>query len=361
MTEILLDEHLASGIRRELLFWYDRNRRDLPWRRETDPYRIWLSEIMLQQTRVEAVIPYYHRFLEAFPDLSVLAGADEDRVLKLWEGLGYYSRARNFLNAVREVAMKYGGSVPAEADVFGKLSGVGEYTTAAVCSIAFQKPLAVVDGNVRRVLCRLFFIEGDPRKKPAKQEIDRLAGQLLDQSRPGDFNQAVMELGAMVCIPRVPRCSGCPLVEFCCGHAFGKAESLPFRTVKRSLPTKTMSAAVVIIDGKCLVRRRIQPGLLAGLWEFPAIDDESDVKTVPDRFGDLLCMYIESMEKMADLTHTFSHLHWEVAVWFCKGKRSTLPTGDGWRWVEAGEMTTLAFPKIYHPVVTQVLQMLMQS
>ena len=332
MTEILLDEHLASGIRRELLFWYDRNRRDLPWRRETDPYRIWLSEVMLQQTRVEAVIPYYHRFLEAFPNLLALAQADEDRVLKLWEGLGYYSRARNFLSAVREVAVNYGGSVPTNADVFGKLSGVGEYTTAAVCSIAYQQPLAVVDGNVRRVLCRLFFIKDDPQRNPAKQKIARLASELLDQVRPGDFNQAVMELGAMVCIPRAPRCSRCPLIGVCRAHSMGKAESLPFRTAKKLLPTITMAAAVVIIDGKCLVRRRNGQGLLAGMWEFPAVDVHSDGRTAPiDQFGDLLCMDIESTDNMVELSHTFSHLRWKVAVWLCKGKVLSLPMEDGWQ------------------------------
>ena len=188
---------LTEGIRQKLLSWYDQNYRNLPWRRETDPYRIWLSEVMLQQTRVNTVIPYYLRFLDKFPILSSLANADEQEVLKLWEGLGYYARARNFLDAVKEVQGNYGGEVPSDPVDFKKLRGIGDYSSAAVLSIAYQKPLAAVDGNVVRVICRLFLIEDDTTKSITLKLIKGTAGNLLDPHRPGDFNQAMMELGAL--------------------------------------------------------------------------------------------------------------------------------------------------------------------
>lgn len=342
------DKTKASLISGKLLAWYDKNKRDLPWRRETDPYRVWLSEVMLQQTRVEAAIPYYRRFLEKYPDLALLAGAQESDVLKLWEGLGYYSRARHFLSAVREVRDTYGGAVPEEPDIFRSLPGVGSYTGAAVGSIAFQKPLAVVDGNVRRVLCRLFSIEGDVKKKKTEQAVQDLADLLLDRSRPGDYNQAIMELGALVCIPGKPRCGNCPVTDHCLAKAEGKAEFLPERRQKRKLPVAYLAAGLVKKDGKILVRQRTEGRLLRGLWEFPAIEVKEGEDTEV-RLRDLFGPGAVVGRRVAELAHTFSHLRWEISVY--EVTAFALPSGRPWLWADGGELERLAFPAVYASLV----------
>lgn len=349
----LWDNNMASGFRRKLLFWYDENHRDLPWRRECDPYRIWLSEVMLQQTRVEAATPYYHRFLAAYPDLSTLAAAGQDEVLKLWEGLGYYSRARNFLQAVREVQETYSGCVPQEPELFGALPGVGTYTKAAVCSIAFGKPLAVVDGNVKRVFCRLFAIMTDSAKTVVQKQIQSLAQAILDTDRPGDFNQAVMELGALICIPRSPRCGQCPVVEYCRAQQEGIAASLPIKSTKKPLSTVCLAAAVVIWGGRVLVRQRVEAGLLNGLWEFPnvVIQDDSQVD-----FSALLGDKARVGEELMKLSHTFSHLHWQVYV-FRVDDVIIDPCGHPWLWAGNVELAKLAFPAVYHPLLERVRTM----
>ncbi|MDW7649774.1 MAG: A/G-specific adenine glycosylase [Bacillota bacterium] len=359
MKNIKAEKKMASGFRRKLLLWYDKNRRDLPWRRESDPYRIWLSEVMLQQTRVEAATPYYHRFLAAYPDLCSLADAGQDEVLKLWEGLGYYSRARNFLQAVREVRDKYGGSVPQDPDQFGALKGVGDYTRAAVCSIAFGAKLAVVDGNVVRVCCRMFAIEDDPSKAAVKKQIQGLARDLLDTERPGDFNQALMELGALICIPRAPRCGDCPVAGYCAGLAQGRVAELPLRKPKKELPRVSLAAAVITRSGKCLVRRRENDGLLASLWEFPNVCVDGEDGREPDELlAELLGGRVCLREKLMELSHTFSHLRWDIAV-FCAEAEINLPESAG-RWAGPQELAKMAFPAVYHPLVDRVKDSLEQ-
>jgi A/G-specific adenine glycosylase len=342
-------ETMASGFRRELLSWYDQNRRDLPWRLSSDPYRIWLSEVMLQQTRVETVIPYYHRFLEAYPTLPDLAAAQEDDVLKLWEGLGYYSRARNFLQAVREVDARYGRQVPEDPQVFGSLSGVGEYTRAAVGSIAFGRPLAVVDGNVRRVLCRLFALEGDLKKAALGKEINDLAHELLDTGRPGDYNQAVMELGALVCIPRNPRCPLCPVAACCRARAEGKELLLPQKERKKPLPVKKLAAVVLRQEGMVLVRRRERENLLKGLWEFPNGQWDGQPHGLPALLVELTGLEAEIGPELMRLDHTFSHLQWQLTVF--RGVVSSGTPLPSWQWVMPEQLAKLAFPAIYQPLL----------
>ncbi|MEK7731696.1 MAG: A/G-specific adenine glycosylase, partial [Planctomycetota bacterium] len=263
-----------TAIRRKLLRWYDLHKRDLPWRRRADdPYAQWVAEIMLQQTRVETVRAQYERFLRRFPTIGRLARADHEDVLKHWEGLGYYRRILHLHRAARMVC-ENGGVIPDNAEALRALPGVGEYTAAAIASIAFNRPEAAVDGNVARVLSRLFGVTQDVRSPVGKSRIRDLARSLLSQQRPGDFNQAWMDLGSLVCTPKAPRCDACPLRAHCLAAENGDPEFYPVREAARNRIPKTVSLVVAIFvrEGKMLVRRRERGGLWSGLWEFPTLE-----------------------------------------------------------------------------------------
>ena len=246
---------LLARVPAPLLAWYDKEARDLPWRQNTDPYRVWVSEIMLQQTRVEAVIPYYERFLAAFPDLKALADAPEEQLLKLWEGLGYYSRARNLQKAAREALSRFGG-LPGQVQELSSLPGIGAYTAGAIASIAFSRPVPAVDGNVLRVVARLTDSHDDVLSPAVKREAEKAVAAVIPHDRPGDFNQAVMDLGATVCLPNgAPRCEVCPLAELCLGLARSTAPELPVKTKKkeRQKLRTTSKTIVFVILAVCLV------------------------------------------------------------------------------------------------------------
>lgn len=246
--------------------WFDAHKRELPWRRTRDPYRIWLAEIMLQQTRVPAAIPYYQRFLRAFPTVERLVRAPLDRVLRYWAGLGYYQRARNLHAAAKKIVNAHGGRFPRTLEAALALPGVGPYTARAVLSIAYQRPLAVVDGNVTRALIRLFYLsDANPNDRAALQP---LADRLLARDRPGDFNQALMELGSTLCLPRIPRCAECPLEEICAARRAGVERKLPERRPHRRRPQVKLSVVVLRRQGKVLLNRETG-GYFSGLWHFP--------------------------------------------------------------------------------------------
>jgi A/G-specific adenine glycosylase len=265
------DEALA----RELGAWFDQVARDLPWRRRRDPYAVWLSEIMLQQTRVETVVPYFERFVAKYPDVRALSAAPIDDVLSLWSGLGYYRRARQLYATAREVTERYGGDFPAEAGELKKLPGVGDYTAGAIASLAFGKKEPLVDGNVARVLSRVEGIDAPIRSPTAIKQLWQTARRLLPEARPGRFNEALMELGATVCTPRDPRCDGCPLSRLCVARATGRAGELPVTLAKRKVPVVKMVAAVVKNGGRVLFARRAEGGLFGGLWEPPMVEASS--------------------------------------------------------------------------------------
>ena len=268
-----LPEDLAA-LRRALLGHYDRTRRDLPWRGDTDPYRIWVSEVMLQQTRAETVTEYYRRWLERFPDVETLAAADLDDVLLAWQGLGYYSRARNLHAGAVVVRDRHAGTVPGTYEALRELPGVGAYTAGAVASIAFGEAVPAVDGNVRRVLARLF-----DRAAPAPKWLRETAAALVDASRPGEWNQALMELGATVCTPRSPRCHACPVSAWCAARAAATQEERPAPSARRAVPRERLATAVVVDrDGRALVARRPESGLLGGMWSFPDTPLEAGVE-----------------------------------------------------------------------------------
>jgi len=276
-------------LRRQLLGWFRQFQRDLPWRRTKDPYRIWISEIMLQQTRVAAVIPYYERFLARFPDVSVLAQAPEEEVLRLWSGLGYYSRARNLQKAAQQIVARHGGEFPKDEEAALALPGIGPYTGAAILSIAFGRKHAVLDGNVARVLARLGAIRGDLRESHRWQALQKTAGELLDRKSPGDWNQAVMELGATICTPRAPQCLLCPAAKFCGAKQLGDPESFPEKR-KKPEPIQIILAAAVLSTPRGQTLLLPPPGkktenkpaaddiatLVSRLWHFPTVAVQKD-------------------------------------------------------------------------------------
>ncbi|HEY6268891.1 MAG TPA: A/G-specific adenine glycosylase [Candidatus Acidoferrum sp.] len=272
-----------AAFRKQLLGWFRQFQRDLPWRRTSDPYRIWLSEIMLQQTRVAAAIPYYEQFLERFPDVHSLAAAPQEEVLRLWSGLGYYSRARNLQKAAQQIVAKHGGQFPAHLEEALALPGIGNYTAAAILSIAFKQRHAVLDGNVARVLARLNAIRGDIRESQRWQHLQETADALLEPKTPGDWNQAMMELGATLCTPKSPQCLLCPVAQFCEGRKLGLAESLPEKRKKRATVDVTLAAAVfsdkysqtLLLpppkNSKEIASADHVPTLVSRMWHFPTL------------------------------------------------------------------------------------------
>ncbi len=262
-------DRIIPTLRRRLLAWYQDHQRDLPWRQTRDPYRIWISEVMLQQTQVATVIPYYHRFLRRFPDLPTLARADMQEILKLWEGLGYYRRAHNLHQAARMLMDDSNGRIPHRRRPFLALPGVGNYIANAVMSIAFDLPCAVVDGNVKRVLARLGGMAEAVNHPPAHRTYQLAADRLLDDRCPGRFNQALMELGALVCTPRTPNCKACPWQAYCFARKHDATGDLPQRIRKAPKKEHAMVAGVLCHRHRLLIVQRPPEGLLAGLWEFP--------------------------------------------------------------------------------------------
>jgi A/G-specific adenine glycosylase len=278
-----VDAHKITALCERLLEWFHKFQRDLPWRRNKDPYRIWLSEIMLQQTRVAAVIPFYERFLENFPTIRALAAAPEAEVLRLWAGLGYYSRARNLQSAAKEIVANHGGEFPRSAEHALALPGIGSYTSAAILSIAFGERHAVLDGNVARVIARLDAVHGDLREGARWQALQTAADTLLDPDAPSDWNQAMMELGAMVCTPKSPQCLMCPVAEFCKARQRGLTETIPEKRKKRATEEVELAAAVFIDKQGCtlllpppetdrdhVTEDAVRP-LISKMWHFPMI------------------------------------------------------------------------------------------
>ncbi|WP_123043372.1 A/G-specific adenine glycosylase [Cohnella candidum] len=341
----------------ELLAWYRRERRDLPWRRSRDPYHIWVSEIMLQQTRVDTVIPYFERFMARFPTVGSLAEAPEADVLKAWEGLGYYSRARNLQAAARQVAELHGGAVPRDKAAVSALKGVGPYTAGAILSIAYDLPEPAVDGNVMRVLSRFYNLDDDIAKPSVRVGMERLAQELIPEGEASSFNQALMELGALVCTPRSPGCLSCPVMEHCAGRLAGRERELPVKS--KAKPPKPVHRLAVLIEGegewagRVLVRRRPAEGLLAGMWELPHVEapNESVWSSGDDApvwlAGALAAegLSVKAQQHVASAEHVFTHLHWFVRVWSAELAGS--PETEVYRWIDRADFERLAWPKVF--------------
>ena len=333
-----------------LLDWYDVQRRDLPWRGTRDPYRIWLSEIMLQQTRTETVARYYARFLERFPTVADLAHADEDEVLKLWEGLGYYSRARNLHAAAKRVALDFGGRFPSDSASLRALPGVGPYAANAIASIAFDECAPALDGNQARVLSRVLAWER-PLKTPF--DLEARAREMMSRSRPGDYNQALMDLGASVCTPRRPDCSFCPIAACCKARELGDPESFPRKQPPIARREVTLTIVVARCPGGIAVRRRPARGLLGGLYEFLSLDGHPSLSEIPARLASEGLPGAHLIAPLPDAKHVFTHL-----VWRMKGAAIDLPAPPQ-GFTVASDLSALAFPsalRVYRACAESLLE-----
>ena len=356
------DEHVRL-FRQKLASWYASNRRDLPWRATDDPYRIWLSEVMLQQTRVDQAMPYYRRFVERFPTVNDLADAKLDDVLLCWEGLGYYSRARNLHRAARRIVEDFGGEMPDTLDEIRTLPGIGPYTAAAVLSIAYDRVHAVLDGNVIRVLARFFALESDVKKQAAKRTLQMVADEIVDPSSPGEFNQAMMELGAQICTPRSPACRQCPVSSACEAYRLGTQEAFPVTSVRSPIPHFDVVVALIVGDsGRVLIQRRPKEAMLGGLWEFPGGKCRSDetleaacVREIKEELG--VDVRIEGF--ISKLSHAYSHFRITLHAYRCtivRGHPDTA-TGERFEWVDVKSLADYAFPRANRRLIEEITDM----
>jgi A/G-specific adenine glycosylase len=351
---------LNLNFQADLLAWYDRHAADLPWRRRRDAYGIWLSEIMLQQTQVDTVKPYYERFLSAYPTVEALAAAPLSDVLKLWEGLGYYSRARNLHQTAQKVANDYGGEFPRTAEALQELPGIGRYTAGAIASIAFGERAPVLDGNVIRVFSRLDDLDADVTLPATKTMLWEWAEAWLPPERPGDYNQALMELGRTVCRPRNPLCGECPIRGHCLAFQHETQNERPVKAAKAPVPHYDVTAGLIWNDdGKLLIAQRPLDGLLGGLWEFPGGKQEAG-ETLPEclkrELREELGIEVEVGDLFAVVQHGFTHFRITLHTFTCRylsGEPQTLGVRD-WAWVTEEELAKYSFGKADRQVIREL-------
>ncbi len=308
--------------------WYQKNARDLPWRKTKDGYAVWISEIMLQQTRVAAVIPYYERFLRELPDVFALAEIDDDRLHKLWEGLGYYSRAKNLKKAANEICFRFGGNMPQSYDTLLTLPGIGEYTAGAIASIAFGEAVPAVDGNVLRVYARFFGEARDIRDPAFKEEVRASLLPLVPADQPGAFNAALMELGATICLPNgTPKCGECPVCEHCKAYREGRTAELPVLSAKKARKVERKTVFALTLNGGLIGFRRPESGLLAGLWQLPETAGELSDEKAAAWLGEHGINPVGEL-RFYERKHIFTHIEWHMRVCAAEVSAKTLP--DGW-------------------------------
>jgi A/G-specific adenine glycosylase len=318
MSEAVLDAAWVEELRRALLRWFEAHKRPTPWRDNPDPYRVWISEVMLQQTQTATVIPYFERFIGRFPTVQALADAPLEEVLRYWEGLGYYARARNLHKAAQQIVQN-GGRLPTTAEQLRELPGIGEYTAGAIASIAFGQPTPVVDGNVMRVLARLLWLKGDLKTTAAQKQLWQLSAQLIDPQRPGDFNQAMMELGSTVCTPTQPRCGECPVSHLCAAYQRNQPTAVP--EPSRRVPTRQVVdvSAIVEREGQFLLAQRAPEGLWGGLWEFPRATRQGreSLETVAIRAAAQVGLQAEPFWILTSVKHTVTYSRIQLYGYLC--------------------------------------------
>ena len=335
-----------------LLAWYDQNRRSLPWRDAPTPYGVWVSEIMLQQTRVAAVLPYYLRWMEALPTVEALADADGETLMKLWQGLGYYSRARNLQKAARVIVEERSGRFPDTYEALLTLPGVGDYTAGAVASIAFNRPVPAVDGNALRVAARLTGIGENILEPRVRSQFRTLIAEVLPHDRPGAFNQAVMDLGAMVCLPGgAPLCGQCPLEDLCQACRLGLQASLPVRRKKAGRRVEELTVFVLLRDGKTALRQRADQGLLAGLWEFPHVPGALDEAAAGGVLADWGLTPMDWKKKIA-AKHLFTHVEWRMTGYLLTVRGE----GPALTWADRGDLDRLTVPSAFGKLLAEALE-----
>ncbi|MFS0950186.1 A/G-specific adenine glycosylase [Enterococcus thailandicus] len=367
----------------EFVEWYEREKRNLPWRYNHDPYRIWISEIMLQQTRVDTVIDYFYRFMEWFPTIEELANAPEEKLLKAWEGLGYYSRARNIQAAAKQIMSEFGGEMPQTVAEISSLKGIGPYTTGAIASIAFDLPEPAIDGNVMRVVSRLFCIEEDIAKASSRKVFDEAVRSIIDEEHPGEFNQAFMDLGSAICTPTSPKCEICPIQSFCLANKRGIQTNFPVKT-KKAKPKDVYYVAAAIQDqaGSFYLEKRTSQKLLADMWTFPLVEVTleryqelqqewaSVVDNQPNLFDELLVAekqidlpfahqetVVWQKRHLGEVVHVFSHLKWHVLLFYGRATSRTnqlLPETEAALWTDEAKFAQFVFPKVQMKLVEQL-------
>jgi A/G-specific adenine glycosylase len=351
-----IDNPIQRRFRKKLLSWYDKQARPLPWRETKDPYRIWVSEVMLQQTQVKTVELYYGRFVDRFPSVEELACAAPDEVMKLWEGLGYYGRARHLHRAAREVVERFDGSIPDTLEDLLSLPGIGRYTAGAILSIAFEKPEAVLDGNVIRVLSRMFHITDDVRKGSTLRRLWSLSEGLLPKRRIRDYNQALMELGALVCRSRNPACPDCPVWAMCEAFRLSLQRELPVKSPRKPVPHHEVTAGIIWRDDRLLITRRPPKGLLGGLWEFPGgkLEPGENLEGCLKReIREELGIAIEVGALLTSVEHAYTHFRITLHAFECRyrGGRIRLIGIDDYRWILPGELDEFALPAADHKII----------
>ncbi len=341
-----------------LLDWYDYNARILAWREKPRPYYIWVSEIMLQQTRVEAVKGYFDRFITALPDIQALAEAEEERLLKLWEGLGYYSRVRNLKKAAGRIMNEYNGELPADYNELLKLPGIGAYTAGAIASIAFNINVPAVDGNVLRVTKRIAGSFDDITKEKVKKEIWEDLRQIMPEERPGAFNQALMELGAMVCLPNGrPLCDRCPVMHLCKAFHMGTTMQIPVKPQKKERRTENRTILLIEHQGRYALHKRADTGLLAGLWELPGIEEKLSKSKLISRLKELE-LPVEKVLPLGEAKHIFSHVEWHMTGYYIRLAHAGLPGYDKERtvWADKEEISNrYSIPNAFSAYVKPLL------
>lgn len=343
-------ENPSPALHDALIAWFEAHKADLPWRRTCDPYAIWLSEIMLQQTQVATVIPYYERFLARFPTVYDLAAARLDDVLKLWEGLGYYSRARNLHRAAQHVVSDFGGEFPTTVDQLLTLPGIGRYTAGAIASLAFKQDVPLLDGNVIRIFTRLFNIADDVRQSAATKKLWTLAENILPTGKAAPWNEGLMELGRRICTPKTPNCSICPIAKFCEAYQSGTQSERPVKAPKAKTPHFDVTAAVTRrADGRILIAQRPAENMLGGLWEFPGGKREAGEtlkECLKREIQEELGIEIAVGEQIGTVKHAYSHFRITLYAFDCQhvnGEPQAIDCAD-WAWVTLDELDRYAFP-----------------
>ncbi|MBI4766149.1 MAG: A/G-specific adenine glycosylase [Deltaproteobacteria bacterium] len=346
----------VSFPQKKLIAWFQKHQRDLPWRVRRAPYSTWISEIMLQQTQVQQVVPYYHRFMERFPNIRSLAKATILEVLKVWEGMGYYSRARNLHQAAQIIVGRFAGKIPVDLQKLNELPGIGRSTAGAILSLAYNQPYAILDGNIRRVLIRFFNINQDSEKTTTIKKLWSLSQNILPLQNAGLFNEALMELGALICTPKNPACSPCPLNRRCAGFSSGCPEALPVKKQKKPIPHFDVTAAVIQNGKKILITQRPEKGLLGGLWEFPGGKKEAGEsleQCLKREIQEELNIEIRVGDRFMQVRHAYTHFKITLHCFFCrKLKGRILPLGvKDFRWVYPDELEKFPFPRADQKVI----------
>ncbi|TCO73124.1 A/G-specific adenine glycosylase [Marinisporobacter balticus] len=346
-----------ENIQKHLNLWYEKNHRKLPWRETNNPYYIWISEVMLQQTRVDTVIPYFLNFINKFPNIESLAYAHEEEVLKMWEGLGYYSRAKNLHRGAKVIVEDFNGNMPDTLEEIKKIPGIGPYTAGAILSIAYGKRAAAVDGNVMRVFSRLFYIKEDIAESKTRKEMEKIGGHVVSPQNPSFFNQGLMELGALICTPTSPKCIACPLFLECSAKSLGVQETLPIKKKKPKVKTVEVEMAIVYKKKKLLIMKRSTQGLLANLWAVPATERELNFengKSIRLELEENYGMKVTEGKFQFEKKHIFTHLKWKMKIYFFKLIEESPIDDPEIKWILHDEIEKYVFPTAFMKILKEI-------